>query len=333
MVGGRDYAESQFNRAWQALRQPGSAFKPLIYAAALDRGFSAADMLDDSPLSVALDRKKNWSPENFSRTYHGPVTLRKALAQSLNVPTIRLLEKIGIQETIEYAGKFGIRNLNPYLSLALGSSDMTLYELASVYAVFANHGVRIGPVSIRTITDSNGQIIYTNDALPEQLMKPETAFLVTNLLKGVIEHGTAWKARELGRPAAGKTGTTNNYRDAWFVGYTASLLAGVWVGYDDHRSIGMKETGAKAALPIWIDFMKIAHADLEPEDFSAPEGIIFRNIDPHSGLLSTETCKQSIREAFIAGTEPKKYCEETVPAVEEPAVQDEIPQIPEDNKI
>jgi penicillin-binding protein 1A len=333
MVGGRDYAESQFNRAWQALRQPGSAFKPVIYAAALDRGFSAADLLDDSPLTVAMDRKKNWSPENFSRTYHGPVTLRKALAQSLNVPTVRLLEKIGIQETIEYAGKFGIRNLTPYLSLALGSSDMTLYELALVYSVFANHGVRIGPVSIRSITDSAGQVIYTNEALPEQLMKQETAFLVTNLLKGVIEHGTAWKARELSRPAAGKTGTTNNYRDAWFVGYTPSLLAGVWVGYDDHRSIGTKETGAKAALPIWIDFMKNAHANIDPEDFSAPEGVIFRNIDPHSGLLSTETCKQSIREAFVAGTEPRKYCEETAPALEEPAVQDEIPEVPEANKI
>lgn len=334
MVGGKDYAESQFNRAWQAVRQPGSAFKPLIYAAAIDRGFSAADILDDSPLTVSVDRKKNWSPENFSRTYQGPVTLRRALAQSLNVPTVRLLEKIGIQETIEYAKKFGIRNqLNPYLSLALGSSDITLYELASVYAVFANHGVRVGPVSIRMITDSSGQVIYANDTLPEQLMKPETAFLITNLLRGVIEHGTAWKARELGRPAAGKTGTTNNYRDAWFVGYTPSLLAGVWVGYDDHRTIGTKETGAKAALPIWIDFMKSAHANADPEDFSVPEGIIFKNIDPRSGLLSTETCKQSIREAFIVGTEPRKYCEETAPAVEEPAVQDEIPQIAEGNKI
>ncbi len=326
MVGGRDFGQSQFNRTWQALRQPGSAFKPVIYAAAIDRGFGASDMLDDSPLTIKLDRNKNWSPENFSRTYQGAVTLRKALIQSLNVPTIRLLEKIGIDETIRYARKLGIKStLNPYLSLALGSSDTTLAELTAAYSVFANHGIRMGPISILSITDSTGRVLYSNDTLPVQAIKSETAYLATDLLKGVIEEGTGWKARELGRPAAGKTGTTNDYRDAWFIGYTPNLVTGVWVGHDDQTSIGPRETGARAALPIWLEFMKKAHADRPPEDFIAPEGILFKQIDPRTGLLSTEACKQSVRGAFLPGTEPRQYCNEAGVSAEEPLILDEAP--------
>ncbi|MGC1454071.1 MAG: PBP1A family penicillin-binding protein [Nitrospirota bacterium] len=326
MVGGRDFGHSQFNRSWQALRQPGSAFKPVIYAAALDRGFGSSDMLDDSPLTIKLDRNKNWSPANFSRTYQGRVTLRKALIQSLNVPTIRLLEKVGIDETIRYARKLGIKStLNPYLSLALGSSDVTLAELTAVYSVFADHGIRMGPISILTITDSTGRVIYLNDALPTQVIRPEIAYLTTDLLKGVIEQGTGWKARELGRPAAGKTGTTNDYRDAWFIGYTPSLVAGVWVGYDDQRSIGLRETGARAALPIWLEFMKKAHADRSPEDFIAPEGILFKQIDPRTGLLSTGACKQSVQGAFLPGTEPRQYCNETGVVTDDLLIHDEAP--------
>ncbi len=326
MVGGRDFRQSQFNRTWQALRQPGSAFKPVIYAAALDRGFGASDILDDSPLTIKLDRNKNWSPENFSRTFQGRVTLRNALIQSLNVPTIRLLEKIGVNETILYARKLGIKStLNPYLSLALGSSDMTLAELTAVYAVFANHGISMGPVSILSITDNTGRVLYTNDALPTQSIKPETAYLTTDLLKGVIEHGTGWKARELGRPAAGKTGTTNDYRDAWFIGYTPSLVTGVWVGYDDQTSIGYRETGARAALPIWLAFMKKANDDRPPEDFVPPEGILFKQIDPRNGLLSTENCRQSVLEAFLPGTEPRQYCDKTSVLSDESPIHDEAP--------
>jgi len=326
MVGGRDFRQSQFNRALQALRQPGSAFKPVIYAAALDRGFGASDILDDSPLSVKLDRNKNWSPENFSRTFQGRVTLRNALIQSLNVPTIRLLEKIGINETIQYARKLGIKSkLNPYLSLALGSSDMTLAELTAVYAVFANHGISMGPVSIMSITDNTGRVLYTNDAFPTQAIKPETAYLTTALLKGVIEHGTGWMARDLGRPAAGKTGTTNDYRDAWFIGYTPSLVTGVWVGYDDQTSIGYRETGARAALPIWLAFMKKANDNRAPEDFIAPEGILFKRIYPRNGLLSSENCGQSVLEAFLPGTEPRQYCDKTGVIGDEPPIHDEAP--------
>lgn len=330
MVGGRDFSESQFNRAWQALRQPGSAFKPVIFAAALEQGFGATDILDDSPLTIKVDRKKNWTPENFTHTYQGHVTLRNALAQSLNVPTVKLLEKIGVDETIQYARKFGIRSpLTRYLSLALGSSDVTLFELTSAYTVFANHGTKLGPVSILMITDSSGRVLYTNDALPIQVMKPETSYLITNLLRGVIERGTGWKARELGRPAAGKTGTTNDYRDAWFMGYTPNLVAGVWVGYDDHRSIGPKETGARTALPIWLAFMKKANAERDAEDFSVPEGLIFKQVDPKTGLLSTDNCSSSIREAFLPGTEPRRYCDEaTTFIVEESQIKDEAPQTP-----
>jgi penicillin-binding protein 1A len=326
MVGGRDFSQSQFNRTKQALRQPGSAFKPIIYAAALDRGFGASDILDDSPLTIKLDRNKTWSPENFSRTYQGKVTLRNALIHSLNVPTIRLLEKIGIRETIQYAKRLGIKStLKPYVSLALGSSDMTLFDLTAVYAVFANHGIRMQPISILSITDNTGRLLYTNDAVPTQSISPEIAYLITDLLKDVIEHGTGWNARELGRPVAGKTGTTNDYRDAWFVGYTPSLVTGVWVGYDDQRSIGYRETGAHAALPIWLEFMKKALEDHAPEDFVAPEGILFKQIDPRNGLLSTGKCKQSILAAFLPGTEPRQYCDESDVLADEPPIHDEAP--------
>jgi penicillin-binding protein 1A len=327
MVGGRDFSESQFNRAWQAFRQPGSAFKPIIYAAALERGFGAADLLDDSPLTVPVDRTRTWRPENFTKTYQGPVTVRKALAWSLNAPTVRLFQKIGIDETIRFAKKLGIKTpLTPVPSLALGSADLTLLELTSAYAVFAGHGVRSEPGSILMVTDSTGRGLYVSDSVPEQVITPEIAYLVTNLLRGVIERGTGWKARELGRPAAGKTGTTNDYHDAWFIGYTPGLVAGVWVGYDDHRSIGPKETGSRAALPIWLEFMKKACSDREPEEFVVPAGVIFRQVDPRTGLLSTEQCRNSIREAFLPGTEPRQYCAEAAATVEEPQFQDEAPQ-------
>jgi len=329
MVGGRDYRASQFNRAWQAERQPGSAFKPIVYAAALEHGFGPSDLLDDSPLSIKMDRRKIWSPENFTHTYQGTVTLRNALAQSLNIPTIRLLEQVGIDETIRYARQLGIQSpLTRYLPLALGSSDVTLAELTTAYAVFANHGLRMSPISILSVTDSTGHILYTNDSVPKQVMKPETAYLITYLLKGVIEQGTGWQARELGRPAAGKTGTTNDYRDAWFVGYTPALVAGVWVGYDDQESIGPKETGGRAALPIWLEFMKKANAERPPEDFQAPADIIFKQVDPRTGLLGTEHCKITIREAFLEGTEPHRFCDETEPVREEPQIQDEAPLNP-----
>jgi penicillin-binding protein 1A len=277
-------------------------------------------------MTVKVDNRKSWTPENFTRFYQGEVTLRKALAQSLNVPTVRLLAKVGIDDTIRFARGLGIRSpLKPVLPLALGSSDVTLLEIAGAYSVFANGGIRVEPSAIQLITDSSGRTVYANDAVPVQAMKPETAYLVTNLLKGVVEHGTGWRAKELGRPAAGKTGTTNDYRDAWFIGYTPFLVSGVWVGYDDQRSLGPKATGARAALPIWLAFMKQAHLGQEPVDFNAPGGIITRSIDPRTGLLSSERCRASLSEAFLPGTEPRRYCEERTEAADEPLIQDEAP--------
>ena len=327
MVGGRDYAQSQFNRAWQALRQPGSAFKPVVFAAAVERGYSPADLLSDTPITIRLDAKKTWSPENFTRTYQGEVTLRRALAQSLNVPTIRLLTAVGIDETIRVARNLGITTpIQPVPALALGSSDVTLLELTSAYAVYANQGIRHPPAAILSVTDSNGRTLYSNDALPVQAVRPETAYLVTSLLKGVVEQGTGWKARVLGRPVAGKTGTTNDYRDAWFIGYTPTLVAGVWVGYDDQRSLGPRATGSRAALPIWLAFMKRALQGRETLDFAVPGGIIFRNIDPRTGLLSSERCQSSVREAFVPGTEPKKYCDDSTAPSDEVTIRDEAPE-------
>ncbi len=318
MVGGRDFNQSQFNRAWQAVRQPGSSFKPIIYAAALERGFGSADLLEDAPVTYKVDNNKTWKPENFSKRYRGMVTMRRALEQSINIPAIRLLEKIGVDETIQYTRRLGLtRQLGPYLSLALGSSDLTLLELTSIYAVFANYGIRMEPAAILMITDSTDRIVYSNESVPRQVMRPETAYLITNLLTGVVERGTGRRARRLKRPVAGKTGTTNDYRDAWFIGYAPSMVAGVWVGYDDHRSIGPRETGARAALPIWIPFMRKAHAGIESENFTVPESIIFKQIDPATGLLSSGNCKESIREAFLPGTEPRRYCEEAASLPEE----------------
>ena len=318
MVGGRDFNQSQFNRAWQAVRQPGSSFKPIIYAAALERGYGSADLLEDAPVTYKVDNNKTWKPENFSKRYRGMVTMRRALEQSINIPAIRLLEKIGVEETIQYTRRLGLtRQLGPYLSLALGSSDLTLLELTSIYAVFANYGIRMEPAAILMITDSTDRIVYSNESIPQQVMRPETAYLITNLLTGVIERGTGRRARRLKRPVAGKTGTTNDYRDAWFIGYAPSMVAGVWVGYDDHRSIGPRETGARAALPIWIPFMQKAHEGIEPENFTVPDSIIFKQIDPATGLLSSADCKESIREAFLPGTEPRRYCEESASLPEE----------------
>lgn len=327
MVGGRDFASSQFNRAWQAYRQPGSAFKPVVYAAALERGYSAADLLNDAPLTVRLDARTTWTPENFTRTYRGNVTLRQALAQSLNIPTVRLLIALGIDETVRFARSLGIRSpLQAVPSLALGSSDVTLLELTSVYAAFANQGTRIDPVGILRITENSGRVLYENQAAAVQAMRPETAYLMTNLLKGVVEHGTGLKAKELGRPVAGKTGTTNDYRDAWFIGFTPTLAAGVWVGYDNQRSLGPKATGARVALPLWMLFMRQALQGAEPADFAVPEDILFRTIDPHSGLLSTDRCGTSLREAFLPGTEPRRYCDEPDAAAEDLSVRDESPE-------
>ncbi len=258
MVGGTDFTVSQFNRATQAHRQPGSAFKPLVFAAALDKGYRPEDVVLDIPVSYRGSEKDEvWSPSNFDNDFEGPVTLRRALARSINVVAVRLLDDVGIKTVIGYARRLGIESsLPPYLPLALGATDLTLMEITGAYAAFDNAGVYVKPTAIIKITDRDGHVIEENTTRTTSAVSAETAAEITDMLATVVRHGTGWKARELGRPVAGKTGTTTDYNDAWFVGYVPSMALGVWVGYDDHKRIGKLETGARAALPIWIDFMK-----------------------------------------------------------------------------
>jgi penicillin-binding protein 1A len=310
MVGGYNFEKSQFNRVVQAKRQPGSAFKPFIYLTALSSGFTPADIILDAPVSYYVPgMPRVWRPKNYSNEYYGPNTLRKALENSRNVSTVRLLNRIGVNPVIETAQKMGLLGpFHPNLSLALGASEVTLLELTKAYGVLANQGVTVEPIAIRRITDSDGKILEENYPLGSEVLKRETAYLLTNVLKGVITRGTGRKARVLDRPVAGKTGTTNDYQDAWFIGFTPHLVAGVWVGLDDHGTIGNKETGARAALPIWLEFMQKALA-LEPkEDFIIPQGITFVKIDPETGLLATDACPKILIESFLKGSEPTTPC-------------------------
>lgn len=310
MVGGYDFTRSQFNRAVQARRQPGSAFKPLIYLTALASGFTPADIVLDTPVSYYVPGMPGvWQPKNYTNEYYGPNTLRKALENSRNVSTVRLLDKIGVNPVIEMAQKMGLSGpFQANLSLALGTSEVTLLGLTEAYGVLANQGVLVEPIAIRLVTDSAGKILEQNHPLASEVLKPETAYLTTNILKGVINSGTGQNARVLNRPVAGKTGTTNNYQDAWFIGFTPRLATGVWVGLDNHQSIGGRETGARAALPIWLEFMQKALAQEPKDDFIVPKGITFVKIDPDTGLLATDACPQVFQESFLKGSEPTTPC-------------------------
>ncbi len=311
MVGGYDFRKSQFNRAIQARRQPGSAFKPIIYAAAMDKGYTPASIFVDSPViyetSTGDGERVLWKPENFGKEFYGPITLREALAKSRNLVTIKLLNAIGVDYVIGYARKLGIRSsLNRDLSLALGSSGLSLLELTSAYSVFAARGIRYKPIFIRRIVDKDGRVLEENLPEGKEVISPETAYIMTSLLEGVIKKGTGWRARALGRPAAGKTGTTDEYRDAWFIGYTPDIVAGVWVGFDDYHTLGELETGSRAALPIWLYFMKAAHRGRPVKDFPVPEGVVFRKIDPKTGRPVPPWDKRGVFEVFKKGTEPRQ---------------------------
>ncbi|NWF75771.1 MAG: PBP1A family penicillin-binding protein [Nitrospirae bacterium] len=306
MIGGYDFIKSSYNRAAYAKRQPGSAFKPIIYAAALDHGFTPASIFIDEPVTYPGGPGGNWTPENADREYYGPITLREALTYSRNVVTVKLAEEIGIQNLIDFARNMGIKADMPHdLTIALGSLSLTPLDLALSYCVFANGGMKINPIAIKYITDSKGRIIESNEPEAEEILNPQTAFLITSIMEDVVKKGTGWRAKSLGRPVAGKTGTTNDYRDAWFVGYSPHLVAAVWVGFDDMRPLGHHETGAQAASPIWVSFMKNFLTE-EPEEFPIPEGIISCTIDPTTGLLVKDDSK-GMKEYFIEGTEPKKY--------------------------
>ncbi len=309
MIGGRNFRESQFNRAIQSRRQPGSAFKPIIYAAALDKGYTAASEIIDSPI-VFEDQTNDftWKPKNYGKKFYGPTLLREAMAHSRNVVTIKILQEIGIDYAIDYARKLGINSrLNKDLSIALGSSGVSLLEIVNAYSVFANQGNLIEPSFVTKIVDRNGNILEEMNPGRKRVIDKSTAYIMTSLLEEVVKSGTGRRIKALERPAAGKTGTTNNLYDAWFVGYTPELITGTWVGYDDKRSLGKGETGSRAASPIWLGFMQRALKGRSVRVFPVPEGVVFAKIDAETGLLPIPESKKTYFECFKEGTAPKEY--------------------------
>jgi penicillin-binding protein 1A len=312
LIGGRDWAQSNFNRAVQARRQPGSAFKPFVYTAAMDNGFKPTDVVIDEPVSFPGGANgKPYQPQNYDHQFRGPVSLRYALQQSINIPTIKLLKKVGVSLVASYARRMGIKSpLGQNLSLALGSSEVTLLELTSAYGVIANRGIRNDPLFILKVEDKSGNALERNAPRPTEVLSEETSAVMTSMLQSVVDHGTAYAARARGFviPAAGKTGTMDDYMDAWFVGFIPSLVSGVWVGYDEKRPIGPGMTGARAALPIWIDFMIDATRGRPVEPFVAPVGQVSRQVCSESGMLATERCPTVTTESYGEGAEPTEFC-------------------------
>ncbi|PIQ98961.1 MAG: hypothetical protein COV66_13785 [Nitrospinae bacterium CG11_big_fil_rev_8_21_14_0_20_45_15] len=301
MVGGYDFSKSQFNRSVQAVRQPGSVFKPIIYAAALQEGYHPSSIIVDSPIIFkekdhAFDK---WKPVNFEETFYGPTPLRTALTHSRNIVTVKLLQEIGISKAIQVARDLGItQELANNLSIALGSSGVTLLELVSAYSAFANEGKRIEPTAIRYIKNSEEKILYTAQPRIEQPISASSAYTITSLLQSVVQNGTAQKVRELKRPTAGKTGTTNNYVDAWFMGYTPELLTGVWVGKDDDVSMGVNETGSRTAIPIWLQYMTAALSGKPILNFPETDQVVFSKINPEDGEPLSYYDKDAKTEIF-----------------------------------
>ena len=302
MVGGYDFSKSQFNRAMQAIRQPGSAFKPLIYAAAIKEGYSPASIIIDSPIifKEKKDSFDRWKPVNFEEKFYGPTSLRTALTHSRNIVTVKLMQKIGIKGTIRLARKLGITsNMERNLSISLGSSGLTLFELTSAYSAFANNGTLIKPSAIRNIQDRKGEVLYTSTPETTHPISPGTAYTITSLLQSVVEHGTGKKVKKLNRPVAGKTGTTNNYVDAWFMGYTPELVTGVWVGKDKDESLGRNETGSRTAIPIWLQFMQDALVNKPVTNFQVPRDIQHLRIQSKTGEPALFNDPDSKFEVFL----------------------------------
>lgn len=311
MVGGRDWNDSNFNRAVQALRQPGSAFKPFVYTAAIDNGFQPTDIIVDEPVSYPAGDGEVYEPTNYDEKFRGPVTLRYALQKSINIPAIKLLRKVGTSLVASYARRMGIHSpIGQNLSLALGSSEVTLIDLTSAYAVLANRGIRNDPLYVLKVEDEDGSVLEKNIPHPTEVLSEETAAVMTSMMQSVMDYGTGAGARAAGftRPAAGKSGTTNDFTDALFVGFTPSLVCGTWVGYDEKRQIGRGMTGSHAALPMWTDFMIGATRGQPDEDFERPYGTVTRRVCAETGMLATENCPNITREDFREGAEPNEVC-------------------------
>jgi penicillin-binding protein 1A len=306
MVGGFSFERSKFNRATQAFRQVGSAFKPFVYTTAIDRGYTPATILEDSPVTYpGGPGQPPYSPQNYENDFWGPITVRRALEHSRNVPAIKLMDALGPKQVIGYARRFGLSApLPPYLPIALGAGDETLLEMTSAYSVFPNQGVRMVPYAILKVTDREGNLLEENRPEPQDAIRADTAYVMTTLLRGVVEHGTAVKAMALDWPVAGKTGTTDDFSDAWFIGFDPDITLGVWVGYDQKKTLGRGMSGAEAALPIWINVFKTWIGDRkDAPKFEPPGNIVFVSIDKATGVPD-EGATGGYKEAFIAGTQP-----------------------------
>jgi penicillin-binding protein 1A len=327
MVGGFSFAGSQFNRATQAYRQPGSSFKPFVYASALDNGYTPSSVVMDAPIEVDPGGGQPiWRPENYAQEFYGPSTLRTGIELSRNVMTVRLAQDMGMPLVAEYGRRFGVYdNLAPYLPMALGAGETTVMRMAAGYAVFANGGREVRPTLIDRIQNRFGETVFRHEdricencsadawvgqdepAITdnrEQVLDPMTAYQMTSMLEGVVQRGTGTAARAIGKPIAGKTGTTNDYRDAWFVGYSPDLVVGVYVGFDRPRNLGRGETGGHLAAPIFTEFMQVALSDKPPIPFRVPPGLNFLPIDRRTGLTAQPGDEGVILEAFKPGTAP-----------------------------
>jgi penicillin-binding protein 1A len=311
MVGGWSFNRSKFNRAVQAYRQLGSTFKPILYTAAIDRGYTPSSILIDEPVSYSAGNGQTYTPVNYDHKFEGSITLRHAIEESRNIPAIRLMDALGPKNVLSYAKRFGFEeDFPPYLPIALGAGDATLLEVTSAYTVFPNQGVRLKPFEVLRVLDRDGNLLEENRAEPVDVIRADTAFVMTNLLRGVLIRGTGQRAASMASewPLAGKTGTVDNNTDAWFIGFDPDITVGVWIGNDEKKSIGTAEQGALAALPIWMEFMK-AYIDGRPDkddppQFEAPGNIVFLAVDKSTGaVLPTETT-DGISEAFISGTQP-----------------------------
>jgi penicillin-binding protein 1A len=309
MVGGWNFNRSKFNRAVQAYRQLGSTFKPIVYTAAIDRGYTPSSILIDSPVSYPAGNGQIYSPHDYDHKFEGEITLRHALEESRNIPAIRMMDVLGPKNVLAYAKRFGFEeDFPPYLPIALGAGDGTLLEVTSAYTVFPNQGVRMKPFLVLKVLDRDRNLLEENRAEPADVISADTAFVMTNLLRGVVLRGTAQAAASIDWPLAGKTGTVDDNTDAWFIGFDPDLTVGVWIGFDEKKSLGGLEQGAVAALPIWTDFMK-AYIDGRPDKdqppaFSAPGNIVFLTVDKSNGAVLPPDTPGGISEAFISGTQP-----------------------------
>jgi penicillin-binding protein 1A len=309
MVGGLDFKKSKFNRSVQALRQPGSAFKPIVYAAAIRNGFTPVDSILDAPLVLdGGSGRPDWKPRNYGRNFRGRLSLKDALAASRNTVSVRLVRAVGLRRVIDFARSLGIKSpISPTMSSALGSSVTTLKEMVSAYSVFANKGFYNQPFAISRVEDSTGKVLSRHSIRPSEAIRPGVAYVITQMLKGVVEHGTGRRALALNRPIAAKTGTTNEFHDNWFIGYSPSLVAGIWVGFDLPQSLGYAETGGRNAAPIFVDFFAKAVKGTPVEDFVPPPDVEFVRIDRETGLRATRASRKVGFEVFLRGTAPTRY--------------------------